>query len=137
MTKIAGFGSASGSECGSGSNSQRHGSSDLDPDPDPHQNVMDPQHCSEEYDISYLEVEPGLATCGTPPHAPQSDVHAHFCSILGIEVVCCLIRVFCHACDHSKRIFAEATVAVVQIKNRVVDQGPFKFRTFQAGSIST
>ncbi len=35
MTKIAGSGSASGS------NSQRHWSAD----PDPHQNVMDPQHC--------------------------------------------------------------------------------------------
>jgi hypothetical protein len=34
MTKIAGFGSASGSI------SQRHGS----PDTDPHQNVMDPEH---------------------------------------------------------------------------------------------
>ena len=39
MTKIA------GSESGSGSISQRYGS--ADPDPDPHQNVMDPQHCSQ------------------------------------------------------------------------------------------
>jgi hypothetical protein len=31
---------------GSGSISQRHGS--ADPDPDPHQNVMDPQHWSQE-----------------------------------------------------------------------------------------
>ncbi len=65
------------------------------------------QHCSEEYDISYLEVEPSLGACGAPPHTPQSDVHAHFCSILGIEVVCCLIRVFCHACDHTEQIFSE------------------------------
>ncbi len=43
--KIAGSGSASGSEFGS--ISQRHGS--ADPDPDPHQNVMDPQHCLKEY----------------------------------------------------------------------------------------
>ncbi len=35
MTKIAGFGSESGSI------SQRHGSAD----PDPHQNVMEPEHC--------------------------------------------------------------------------------------------
>jgi hypothetical protein len=97
---------------------------------------MDPQHCSEEYDISYLEVEPSLAACGALPHAPQSDVHAHFCSILGIEVVCCLIRVFCHACDHTEQIFSEVTVAVVQMKNRVVDQGPFESRSFQAGRIS-
>ncbi len=41
MIKIAGSGSASGSE--SGSISQRHGSAD----PDPHQNVMDPQHWQE------------------------------------------------------------------------------------------
>jgi hypothetical protein len=41
MMKIVGSGSASGSE--SGSISQRHGSAD----PDPHQNVMDPQHCSD------------------------------------------------------------------------------------------
>jgi hypothetical protein len=38
MTKIAGYGSKSGS----GSISQRHGSAD----PDPYQNVMDPQHCN-------------------------------------------------------------------------------------------
>jgi hypothetical protein len=38
MTKIAGSGSASGS------NSQRHESADPDLDPDSHQNVMDPQH---------------------------------------------------------------------------------------------
>ncbi len=38
MTKIAGF----GSESGSGSISQRHES--ADPHPDPPQNVMDPQH---------------------------------------------------------------------------------------------
>jgi hypothetical protein len=37
MAKIAGSG-------GIGSISQRHGS--AGPDPDPHQNVMDPQHCS-------------------------------------------------------------------------------------------
>ena len=42
MTKIAG----SGSESGSGFISQRHGS--ADPDPDPPQNVMDPQHWSEQ-----------------------------------------------------------------------------------------
>ena len=36
MTKIAGSGNESGSI------SQRHGSAD----PDPYQNVMDPQHCS-------------------------------------------------------------------------------------------
>jgi DNA-directed RNA polymerase I subunit RPA1 len=35
MTKIAGFGSESGSIC------QRHRSAD----PDPHQDVMDPKHC--------------------------------------------------------------------------------------------
>jgi hypothetical protein len=37
--KIAGSGSESGSI------SQRHGSANTDPDP--HQNVMDPQHCSQ------------------------------------------------------------------------------------------
>ncbi len=42
MTKIAGSGSAFGSE--SGSISQRHGSADPYPDPDPPQNDMDPQH---------------------------------------------------------------------------------------------
>ncbi len=41
MTKIE------GAESGSGSISQRHGS--ADPDPDPPQNVMDPQHCFEEF----------------------------------------------------------------------------------------
>jgi hypothetical protein len=40
MTKIAGFGSESGSE--SGSSSQRHVSED--PDPDPPKNVTDLQH---------------------------------------------------------------------------------------------
>jgi hypothetical protein len=39
MNKIAGSGSESGSI------SQRHGS--ADPDPDPHQNVMDPEHCTQ------------------------------------------------------------------------------------------
>jgi hypothetical protein len=42
MTKIAGSGSAIGSESRSGSISQRHESADPDPDPDPHKNVMDP-----------------------------------------------------------------------------------------------
>jgi hypothetical protein len=42
MTKIAGSGSASGSI------SQRYGSAGPDPDPDPPQNVMDPQHCSQD-----------------------------------------------------------------------------------------
>jgi hypothetical protein len=38
MTKIAGFGSESGSI------TQRYGSADPDPDPHSPQNVMDPQH---------------------------------------------------------------------------------------------
>jgi hypothetical protein len=115
MTKIAG----SGSEFGSDPDTNPDPS--PDPSPDPLVRGMDPriqiqirihtkiswgsQHCSEKYDISYLEVEPGLGACGAPPHAPQSDIHADLCSILGIEVVCCLIRVFCHAWDHKKQMF--------------------------------
>ncbi len=49
--KIEGF--------GSGSISQRHGSADLDPDPDPHQNVMDPQHCSQETIPCFARRVPG------------------------------------------------------------------------------
>ncbi len=40
---------------GSGSISQRHGSAD----PDPHQNVMDPQHCSQEAIPCFARRVPG------------------------------------------------------------------------------
>jgi hypothetical protein len=44
----------------SGSISQRHGSADLDPDP--HQNVMDPQHCREQFRVALLR----LVTAAAP-----------------------------------------------------------------------
>jgi hypothetical protein len=40
---------------GSGFISQMHGSMDLDPDPDPHQNVMDPQHCQQQWEHQELK----------------------------------------------------------------------------------
>jgi hypothetical protein len=138
MPKIAGSRSEFGSDPDTNPDPNPDPCPDPRPDPDPLVRGMDPriqfririhtkmswgsQHCSEEYDISYLEVEPGLGACGASPHAPQSDVHAHFCSILGIEVVCCLIRVFCHACDSKEQIFSE--------KNDVADPDLFGLELF-------
>jgi hypothetical protein len=58
-TKIAGFGSASGSE--SGSIGQRYGS--ADPDPDPPQNVMNPHNADPDPGSgAFRPLDPGSRT---------------------------------------------------------------------------
>jgi hypothetical protein len=58
MTKLA----------GSGSISQRHGSED--PDPDPHQNVMDPEHCQIEAEMSIPDENENLSLISLKDRPP-------------------------------------------------------------------